>query len=158
MGETYKSIFKPQNPKKYKGNASNIICRSSWERRFCIWCDTNSNILSWASEEFSIPYVSPIDNKVHRYYPDFLIEVKESDGTLKKYVIEIKPKKQTVEPKKRSKVTPSYINEVKAYAVNQAKWKSSKEFCNDNRIEFQLITEDQLFTSNGRRVPRKRHK
>ena len=70
MGESIKSKFKPSFPQKYQGDPNNIICRSSWERRFCNYCDTNPNILRWASEEFSIPYVSPVDNRVHRYYPD----------------------------------------------------------------------------------------
>ncbi len=125
MGRSRKSIFIPKNPKKYVGNASNIICRSSWERVFCERCDTNDNIVTWASEEFSIPYVSPLDNKRHRYYPDFLIKVKEPDGKFKKYVIEIKPRKQT--------------------AVNVAKWNAAIEFCKDNSLEFQIITEDNLY-------------
>ena len=103
MAGTYKSIFKPKHPKKYIGDASQISCRSNWEREFCNYCDSNSNIVTWASEEFSIPYVSPLDNKRHRYYPDFLIQVKESDGKLKKYVIEIKPKKQCAPPIKNPK-------------------------------------------------------
>lgn len=92
MAESIKSIYKPSNPEKYQGNSNNIICRSSWERRFCAWCDNNPNILKWASEEFSIPYISPKDNRVHRYYPDYLIEVKESGGRIKKYVVEVKPR------------------------------------------------------------------
>ena len=84
-----------------------------------------------------------------------MIKVKESDGKLKKYVIEIKPKKQTVEPKKKSRVTKAYITEVKTYAVNQAKWKYAREFCKDNSLEFKIITEDQLY---GRRVSRKHRK
>ena len=67
MGESIKSKYKPSHPTKYKGDASNIICRSSWERKFCRWCDLNENILAWGSEEFCIPYISPIDNRVHRY-------------------------------------------------------------------------------------------
>ena len=84
-----------------------------------------------------------------------MIKVKESDGKLKKYVIEIKPKKQTVEPKKKSRVTKAYITEVKTYAVNQAKWKYAREFCKDNSLEFKIITEDQLY---GRGVSRKHRK
>ena len=76
MAESIKSRFKPSFPRKYKGNAKNIICRSSWERRFCNYCDINENIIEWGSEEFFIPYVSPKDNRVHRYYPDFIIKVK----------------------------------------------------------------------------------
>ena len=151
MGRSRKSIFIPKNPKKYVGNASNIICRSNWERTFCERCDTNDNIVTWASEEFSIPYISPLDNKRHRYYPDFLIKVKEPDGKFKKYVIEIKPRKQTVKPKmktdsrKRPRMTKSFAKELENYAVNLAKWNAAIEFCKDNSLEFQIITEDILY-------------
>ena len=144
MGESIKSKFKPSFPQKYQGDANNIICRSSWERRFCNYCDTNPNILKWASEEFSIPYVSPVDNRVHRYYPDFLIEVRETSGKIKKYVVEVKPLKQTQPPKQGKRVTKSFIYEAKTYAVNQAKWKAATEFCLDNGVEFKIITEKEL--------------
>ena len=144
MAESIKSIFKPSNPQKYQGNPNNIICRSSWERKFCKWCDLNENIMEWGSEEFWIPYVSPVDRRVHRYFPDFIIKVKESTGQIKTYVIEVKPKRQTMEPKKKSRVTKSYIYECKTYAVNQAKWKAATEFCEDRRIEFKIITEEEL--------------
>jgi len=144
MAESLKSKYKPSNPEKYKGNYNNIICRSSWERKFCRWCDLNENVISWGSEEFFIPYVSPIDNKVHRYYPDFIIQVKESNGKNKTYLIEVKPKKQTLPPVKKSKVTKNFIYETKTYAVNQAKWKAAKEWCDDRLIEFKIITEYEL--------------
>jgi len=145
MGQSIKSIYKPSHPEKYLGNSSNIICRSSWERQFCRYCDVNPNIVKWASEEFSIPYISPVDGRPHRYYPDFLIEVKEKSGKLKKYVIEIKPKKQTLPPVKKKRVTKGFISEAKTYAVNQAKWKAAVDFCKDNLIEFKIITEDELY-------------
>ena len=94
---------------------------------------------------------SPLDNKRHRYYPDFLIKVKEPDGKFKKYVIEIKPRKQTVKPKmktdsrKRPRMTNSYVKELNNYAVNVAKWNAAIEFCKDNSLEFQIITEDNLY-------------
>ena len=144
MGESIKSRYYPEYPRKYKGNPNNIICRSSWERKFCRWCDLNENVLEWGSEEFWIPYKSPVDNRVHRYFPDFIIKVKEKTGELKTYIIEVKPKKQTVPPKQKSRVTKSYINEVKTYAINQAKWKAADEFCKDRLIEFKIITEDEL--------------
>ena len=144
MAESYKSKYRPTYPQKYKGNPNNIICRSSWERRFCHWCDMNENILEWGSEEFSIPYISPIDNRVHKYYPDFIIKVKESSGQIKTYIIEVKPEKQTKEPVKKNRVTKSYIYEVTTYAVNQAKWKAADEFCKDRLIEFKIITENEL--------------
>ena len=92
MGQFVKSKYKPSHPEKYQGNPNNIICRSSWERVFCKWCDTNPNILKWASEEFSIPYISPVDGRLHRYYPDFYIKVKDRSGKYQKYIIEVKPK------------------------------------------------------------------
>jgi hypothetical protein len=144
MGESIKSRYYPEYPNKYKGNPNNIICRSSWERKFCRWCDLNENVLEWGSEEFWIPYKSPVDNRVHRYFPDFIIKVREKTGELKTYVIEVKPKRQTVPPKQKARVTKSYINEVKTYAVNQAKWKAADEFCKDRLIEFKVITEDEL--------------
>jgi hypothetical protein len=144
MGESFKSKYKPEYPQKYQGDPNNIICRSSWERRFCRWCDLNENILQWGSEEFYIPYISPVDNRVHKYFPDFIIKVKESTGQIKTYVIEVKPKKQTRPPTKKSRVTKSYLYEMKTYAVNEAKWKAAQEFCADRLIEFKIITEDEL--------------
>ena len=144
MAESIKSRYKPLNPKKYQGNPNNIICRSSWERKFCMWADRKDNVVSWASEEINIPYISPKDNRVHKYYTDFLIKVKESNNRIKTYVVEVKPKKQTMPPKKRSRITKSYIYECQTYAVNQAKWKAASEFCKDNRIEFKIITEQEL--------------
>ncbi len=144
MGESNKSRYKPTNPKKYKGNPNNIICRSSWERKFCHWCDLKENILEWGSEELWIPYKSPVDNRVHKYFPDFIIKVKESDGEIKTYIIEVKPQKQTKPPIKKKRITKSYLYECKTYAVNQAKWKAAKEFCDDRLIEFKIVTEKEL--------------
>ena len=150
MAESKKSLFKPTKPRKYKGNVNNIICRSSWEKEFCSWCDKNENIIEWASEELSIPYRSPLDNKIHRYYPDFLIRVKENTGQVKTYVIEVKPKKQTRPPKPRKNVTKSYLYECKTYAVNQAKWAAAHEWCKDRKIEFKIVTEKELGITYGR--------
>ena len=145
MGESIKSRYRPSFPKKYKGNPNNIICRSSWERKFCAWCDLNENITEWASEEFCIPYLSPLDGRVHRYFPDFLIKVKEKNGSTKTYVVEVKPKRQTKPPQRKSKkVTKSFINEAKTFEVNKAKWRAATEWCKDRRLEFKIITEDEL--------------
>ena len=143
MAESIKSLFKPTKPKKYKGDARNIICRSSWERKFCNWCDLNESIIEWGSEEFWIPYRAP-DGKVRRYFPDFIIKVKENTGKVKTYVIEVKPAKQTKPPKKKTKVTKSYLYECTTYAVNQAKWKAAKEWCADRKVEFKIVTEKEL--------------
>ena len=142
---SYKGKYQPSFPKKYKGDPTNIVYRSLWERTFMKYCDTNENILEWFSEEIAVPYRSPIDNKIHRYFPDFYIKVKESNGQIKKYIIEIKPKKQTIEPIPQKRKTKGYIYEVYEYAKNQAKWKAAEEFCTDRGYEFKVLTEDDLF-------------
>jgi len=141
---SYKGKYSPTNPKKYKGDANNVIYRSLWERRFMKYCDTNVNILEWGSEEIIVGYISPLDNRPHRYFPDFYIKVKESTGQIKKYLIEIKPKKQTVEPEKKKRVTKGYLYEVMEYAKNQAKWSAARNFCKDNGWEFKILTEAEL--------------
>lgn len=142
---SYKGKYSPSFPQKYKGDPTNVVYRSLWERKFMKYCDLNENILEWGSEEIALPYRSPIDNRIHRYFPDFYIKVKESTGQIKKYIIEIKPKKQTIEPKVQKKKTKSYIYEVVEYAKNQAKWKAAEEFCKDRMWEFKVLTEDELF-------------
>jgi hypothetical protein len=141
---SYKGKYKPSFPDKYHGDVTNIIYRSLWERKFCVYCDTNEKIIEWSSEEKCVPYRSPLDGKIHRYFPDFLIKVKESDGSIKKYMIEIKPSKQTVPPPKPKRQTQKYISEVYEYAKNQSKWESAREWCADNGYEFKVITEHEL--------------
>ena len=141
---SYKGKYKPKHPRKYKGDPTNIIYRSLWERKFMTYCDSSNNILEWCSEEIALPYRSPIDNRVHRYFPDFYIKVRESTGIIKKYIIEVKPKKQTLEPTPQKRKTKSYIYEVYEYAKNQAKWEAAREFCKDRKWEFKIITENEL--------------
>ena len=140
----YKGKYYPSFPRKYKGDPTNIIYRSLWERKFMVYCDKNQNILEWASEEIAIPYRSPIDNRVHRYFPDFYMKVKETNGKIKNYVIEVKPAKQTKPPTKPKRQTKGYIREAYEYARNQAKWKMAKEYCADRQWEFKVVTEKEL--------------
>ncbi len=109
-----------------------------------VYCDKNESILEWASEEIAIPYRSPIDNRVHRYFPDFYMKVKERGGNVKRYVIEVKPAKQTKPPVKPKRQTKGYIREAYEYAKNQAKWKMAREFCADRQWEFKVVTEKEL--------------
>jgi len=141
---SYKGKYYPSFPRKYKGDPTNIIYRSLWERKFMVYCDKNQNILEWASEEIAIPYRSPIDNRVHRYFPDFYMKVKEMNGRIKRYVIEVKPAKQTKPPAKPKRQTKGYIREAYEYAKNQAKWKMAREFCADRQWEFKVVTEKEL--------------
>jgi len=141
---SYKGKYRPNNPLKYKGDYRNIIYRSLWELKFMKYCDDNQNILEWGSEEFWLPYRSPLDNKVHRYFPDFYIKVRETTGKINKMVIEVKPKRQCIEPKRPKKKTRGYIYEVREYARNQAKWKAAKSYCLDRGYEFKILTENEL--------------
>ena len=140
----YKGKFTPKNPQKYRGDPTNIIYRSTWECRVMSWLDGNESLVEWASEEFSIPYVSPVDGKVHRYFPDFFVRVKTKDDIIRAMVIEVKPHKQTVEPKKKKRVTKQYIQEVVTYGINTAKWKAADEFCKDRGWTFKVLTEIDL--------------
>ena len=137
----YKGKYYPKFPHKYKGDPTTITFRSLWERKYMNWCDKNANILEWSSEEIIIPYISPVDNKIHRYFPDFYTKIKETDGKIRKYIIEVKPLKQTLPPKKPKRQTKGYIREAYEYAKNQAKWKMAKEFCADRQWEFKVVTE-----------------
>ena len=134
----YKGKFRPSIPKKYVGDYRNIIYRSLWELKFMKYCDSNQNILEWGSEEIIIPYKSPLDNRYHRYFPDFYIKVKENTGQIKKMIIEIKPKKQCIEPKVQKIKTKSYVREVCEYVKNQAKWEAATDFCKDRMMDFKV--------------------
>ena len=140
----YKGKYYPSFPKKYKGDPTNIIYRSLWERKFMVYCDINTKILEWGSEEIALPYISPHDSRVHRYFPDFYIKVQENTGKIKRYLIEVKPLKQTTKPKKPKRQTKGYIREAFEYARNQAKWKAAREYCADRMWEFKVITEKEL--------------
>ena len=136
--------FRPIHPEKYIGNPQNIVYRSSWELRFMKWCDESTNVIQYGSEEFFIPYRSPVDNKIRRYFPDFLIKIQEQSGEIKTYLIEIKPQRQTVQPKVPKRKTKNWLYEMKTYSVNQAKWAAAEEWCKSRGIEFKLITEKEL--------------
>jgi hypothetical protein len=105
----YKGTFRPRNPQKYKGDHTNIIYRSSWELKLMMWLDTHPDVLEWSSEEIIIPYRSPIDGKVHRYFPDFYVRKKNKDGKIETILVEVKPYAQTQEPKKQKKVSKKLL-------------------------------------------------
>lgn len=141
MAKFLRGKYKPKHPEKYIGDINNIVYRSSWELSFVKYIDNNPSIKKFNMEGVVIPYVSPIDNKVHRYYVDFILEYTNTKGETKMALVEVKPHKQTqppVPPKKKSKY---YINEVLTYHVNMAKWKTAIDFCNKNSMDFVVLTE-----------------
>lgn len=141
----HQGFFHPQNPEKYIGNPNNIVYRSSWELKFMMWCDKTPSVLRYGSEEFCIPYYNPVKQRICRYFPDFVMEIRESDNQIHKYVIEIKPKKQTLPPVPGKKQKKTLMYEAQTYAVNQSKWKTIQEWCDDRRIKFKIITEEELY-------------
>lgn len=142
--KTYQGKFKPKNPSKYKGDPTNIIYRSSWEAKFMKYLDEHPDVLLWASEELVVPYRSPVDGKLHRYFPDFLVRKRNAQGITETLMVEIKPASQTIEPIKKKTINKQYINEVMTWGVNQAKWKAAKEYCDDRKWRFLVLTEKEL--------------
>lgn len=143
----YKGRFRPKNPGKYKGDPSRIIYRSLWEFKFFRYVDEHPDIVWWQSEEVIVPYVSPIDGKKHRYFPD--VVVRKKDGST--IMIEIKPYKQTLppDPSKKNKtptgrISRRYLNEVKTYGINDAKWKAARAYCKAKGWQFVIMTEKEL--------------
>ena len=141
----YKGRYSPINKEKYQGNPTNVIYRSLWERKFMKWCDLSESVIKWGSEETVVPYVSPLDNKIHRYFIDVYVQLRDKDGILKSYLVEVKPKKYTKPPKTNPKrKTRAWFSEVKNWGVNEAKWKAAEEFAKDKNWQFIILTEDHL--------------
>lgn len=144
MSKYTQGFFKPKHPEKYKGDPTNIVYRSGYELKLMIYLDNRKEIISWGSEELAIPYRSPIDNRIHRYFPDFIVKKLNPDGKKQTLMIEVKPYKYTIPPVKKTKVTKTYLTEVKTWGVNQAKWKAAEEFCKDRGWLFLKFTEKEL--------------
>jgi hypothetical protein len=141
--KTLKGRYIPHNPHKYRGDPTNIQYRSSWELKYFKWCDYTDIVLQWSSEEHVISYRSPIDGKMHRYFPDVYLKIKTNKG-IEEWIVEIKPSAQTKEPRIQKRMTRKYINEVKTYAVNRYKWDAAIEWCKDRKYKFIILTEREL--------------
>ena len=141
---TRKGRYQIINAAKYRGNSNQIIYRSSWEFKFMRWCDTNPSVMEWGSETMIIPYKSPVDNKIHRYFVDFYIKVKDRQSVISKYLVEIKPEKFTRPPDIPKRQTKRFIDEVFQYGVNQSKWKAADEYCLNHGMKFLVLTETDL--------------
>lgn len=131
-------------PEKYAGDPTNIIMRSSWETRFANWCDRTPAVIKWHSEETVIPYLCPTDNRLHRYFLDFRIQIKRPDGALQTYLVEVKPHAQTLPPVYPGRKTQRYLTESMTFIKNQAKWKAATEYAKDRGWQFKVITEYEL--------------
>lgn len=113
------------------------------------WCDTETSVEEWGSEIVVVPYISPVDRKIHRYFVDFYIKVRDRHGMLQKYLVEIKPERFTKPPAIPKKKTKAFIDEVFQYGVNDAKWKAAFEYCQDRNMKFIILTEKDLGIKNA---------
>lgn len=132
----------PKHPEKYAGDSKNIVTRSSWETRAMHFLDMNENVILWASEEFNIKYISPLDGREHRYFCDFLAKMKTRDGSIKTYLIEVKPNKERSAPTTKNK--KQFLSEMQTFVVNKAKWAAAEAFCKSKGITFLIIDEYDL--------------
>lgn len=141
MAHPIKTRYRPTNPKKYSGNAANIVCRSSWERTVCRYLDLSPSVLWWSSEELAVPYMNPLDGCTHRYFPDFVARIMSKNGGEKTIMIEVKPDAQTRAPAKPTRKSRRFLREMATYAVNMSKWEAAREFCIQQGWEFLVLTE-----------------
>lgn len=148
MSKYHQGLYKVKNPEKYVGDPTNVVFRSSWETKFMIWCDMNANVIKWQSEETVVPYKCATDNKWHRYFLDFRIQIKNKEGLLKTYLVEIKPEAQTVPPKYPGRQTKRYLTESMTFLKNQSKWDAARRYSFDRGWEFIILTEYHLGLKN----------
>lgn len=137
--KTYSGKYKVKNVKKYEGDHTNVTYRSMWEKHCFEWCDKNTDILKWSSEEVVIPYFYDVDQKFHRYFIDLKIVFKDKRTLL----VEVKPKRQT-NPPKGDKRTKKYLNEAYTYIKNMKKWEAANQYAADRGWFFQIWTENEL--------------
>lgn len=140
----YSGKYSLLNTNKYLGDPTSIFYRSLWERRVMVHLDNSSSVINWSNEEIVIPYLSPVDNRMHRYFPDFFVRVTNKQGIIESMILEIKPASQSAPPVKKSKITRRYINEVVTWGVNEAKWKAAIEYCKDRQWTFKVLTEHDI--------------
>ena len=138
---TYSGKFSPDNPSKYGGDHTKIVFRSSWELSFMRWLDMNPDVATWGSEETVIPYISPVDDRQHRYFVDFKVKFKNGRVLL----VEIKPDHQTKKPvPKKGKKRSTLLLEAQTYGVNWAKWKAAERYAEERGWKFAVFTEHTL--------------
>lgn len=146
MAKYYQGKFTPKHPHKYVGDVSNIVFRSSWELNVLRWLDSTPDVLSYASEEIIVPYYFPADGRWHRYYPDFLVNVRGKNNTTQVWMVEVKPYSQTLNPASKTYTSKRrQLRESMEYAKNQSKWQAAKAFCAGKNWKFVVLTERDLF-------------
>lgn len=145
------TLYFPINKEKFVGKEGRAVCRSSWERLICQWADHNSSVLQWSSELFSIPYMDKTKRdykgmpKKRQYFPDFVMKIKNAQGEIDVWIVEVKPYKETILPKfSKGKSQTTILRENQTWAVNQAKWMAAEAYCNQRGWKFKILTEKQI--------------
>lgn len=146
----HQGMFVPRNPDKYAGDITQIKYRSGWEKKAMVFFDENPNVLKWGSEEVIIPYISPVDGRPHRYFPDFIVKTKSLNGMITNYMVEVKPKAQCSPPDTKKRKTKRLIEEIQTYSVNQAKWEAARAWCDNYGMKFMILTEEHLYPKGTR--------
>ena len=145
----YKGKYVVHHKAKYVGDLENVVYRSKWELDVMKYLDKTPSVLKWASEPFPIQYYNPIKQRPARYFPDFYVESQRPDGTVSRIIIEVKPLKQTKQPRKSKTTTGKskrrFLRETATFAVNQSKWKAATAFCEDQGWSFKLLTEREIY-------------
>lgn len=131
-------------PDKYKGNKNGIAYRSGWELKVMRMLDNNPHVLEWSSEETIIPYHNPLTGRVSRYFVDFYAKMRDKQGVVKKYLIEVKPHSQTLPPVQKNRKTKTLMRQQAEYVKNQAKWQAANEWCSKKNMTFIVLTEKHL--------------
>lgn len=138
------SYYKPTNLGKYVGELP-IICRSSWEKKFAIFCDTNPAVIKWSSEPAEVKYYNVLDKKFHNYYPDYFIIIRRN-GVEEKYLVEVKPEAQLKKPEPPKRLTEKAVANFKyaynQYVTNLCKIEALKKFAEDRMMKVMVITEN----------------
>jgi hypothetical protein len=148
--QNFKSgFFSPLIPSRYKGSFP-IIYRSSLELKFFRWCDSSSSpVIEWTSESYIVPYQSPLDGKIHKYFIDNSITLKDKNGVEHKFLVEIKPLRMTKPPtESKKKSTATLLYEKTNWIKNQSKWRSAEQFAAKKGMKFIILTEEDLIKLN----------
>lgn len=136
--------YKVLHKEKYVADLQEVVYRSSWERKYMGYLDRNPAVLEWGSENIIIPYYNPIEKKTRRYFVDFYAKVKDKQGRIKQYIIEVKPSVQCKPPTRKKRITNKYKNDLRAYIRNQSKWKAARKWADNRGWEFVVLTEKEL--------------
>ena len=146
----YRGTYKPINTAKYKGDPTKITYRSGLERTVMRYFDLHSDVLFWNSEEVIVPYRSPIDNRIHRYFVDFWVQKRDAEGNIGCLLIEVKPLAQCREPTKpKTRTTRRFLTEVQTWGVNKAKWAAAKAHADARGWRFVIMTEKEINGISG---------